>query len=59
MLILSRTFGESILIGDDYQIKVLSTEGGKVRICILSRGSDPITRVELVKRINEEKNKDC
>lgn len=57
MLILSRTLGESILIGDDYQLKVLSIEGGKVRICILPRRSDITARVELVKSITGEKIK--
>lgn len=56
MLILSRTPGESILIGDDYQIKVLSAEDGKVRFCILSHGNEPVVRSELTKRTTK-KNK--
>ncbi len=55
MLILSRTPGESILIGDDYQIKVLSTEDGNVRFCILSHGTETIVRAELTKRTNKRK----
>lgn len=48
MLILSRKTGESLSIGDDVQITVLSVEGGRVRLAITAPKSVSILRCELI-----------
>lgn len=48
MLILQRRAGESIRIGDDIEITIVSTEGGRVRIAISAPSEVPILRSELV-----------
>lgn len=47
MLILQRKAGESLLIGDDIEITVVSTEGGRVRLAIEAPKSLCILRTEL------------
>lgn len=48
MLILQRRSGESIRIGDDIEITIVSTEGGRVRLAISAPTDVPILRSELV-----------
>lgn len=48
MLILQRKAGESLLIGDDISITVVSLDGGRVRLAISAPGDVPILRSELV-----------
>lgn len=48
MLILQRKVGESLLIGEDISITVVSLEGGRVRLAISAPGDVPILRSELV-----------
>ena len=48
MLILQRRSGESIRIGDDIEITIVSTEGGRVRLAISAPTDIPILRSELI-----------
>lgn len=48
MLILQRKAGESLLIGDDISVSVVSVEGGRVRLAISAPSDVPILRSELV-----------
>ncbi len=48
MLILQRRSGESIRIGDDIEITIVSTEGGRVRLAISAPTEIPILRSELI-----------
>ena len=47
MLVLSRKTGESIMIGDDIEITLVSTEGSKVRIGSRRRPDVPVHRKEI------------
>ena len=47
MLILTRKVGESIAIGDDIKITLVSTKGGQVRIGIDAPKTVAISRTEL------------
>ncbi len=47
MLILQRKAGESVLIGEEIEISVLSVEAGRVRLAIQAPKSVPILRSEL------------
>lgn len=47
MLILQRKEGESLLIGEDVEVTVLSVEGGKVRLAIQAPKQVSILRSEL------------
>jgi carbon storage regulator len=48
MLILQRKAGESLVIGDDITVTVVSVEGGRVRLAISAPKDTPILRSELV-----------
>lgn len=48
MLILQRRSGESIRIGEDIEITIVSTEGGRVRLAISAPTEVPILRSELI-----------
>ena len=47
MLVLSRKTGESIMIGDDIEVTLVSTEGSKVRIGIQAPADVPVHRKEI------------
>ena len=47
MLVLSRKTGESIMIGDDIEITLVSTEGSKVRLGIQAPADVPVHRKEI------------
>lgn len=47
MLILQRKEGESLLIGEDVEVTVLSVDGGKVRLAIQAPKQVSILRSEL------------
>jgi carbon storage regulator len=49
MLILQRKAGESLMIGDDVTISVLSVDGARVRLAISAPKDTRILRSELVK----------
>ena len=48
MLILQRKPGESLLIGEEISISILSVEGGRVRLAISAPQEVPILRSELL-----------
>ena len=48
MLILQRRAGESIRIGDDIEVTVIATEGGRVRLSISAPKEITILRSELI-----------
>ena len=48
MLILQRKAGESLVIGEDITIRVVSVDGTRVRLAISAPDDVPILRTELV-----------
>jgi carbon storage regulator len=50
MLVLSRRDGEEIVIGDDIVVKVLSIDGGRVRVGIEAPMNVQIRRSELTRK---------
>lgn len=56
MLILTRSQGETIHIGDDIRITVLGINGGQVRFCIDAPLSIEVHREEIYQWIQADKN---
>lgn len=54
MLILTRRIGETLKIGDDIDVTVLSVQGGQVRLGINAPKSIAVHREEIYARIKEE-----
>lgn len=54
MLILNRKLNESIKLGDDIEIKIISIDGDQVKIGIEAPKSVEIYRTEIYLRIQEE-----
>ena len=57
MLVLSRRKDESIMIGEDIEIRVIDIRSGKVRLGITAPKRIPVHREEVYKAIHN-KNKD-
>ena len=57
MLILQRKTGESVMIGDEIEVSVLSVEAGRVRLAIQAPKSVSILRSEL--KIAAEVNREA
>ena len=57
MLILQRKAGESLMIGEEIEVSVLSVEAGRVRLAIQAPKSVPILRSEL--KIAAEVNREA
>ena len=55
MLVLTRKSNQSIMIGDDIEVSVLSIMGEKVRIGIQAPRSIPVFRKEVYLEIQQEK----
>ncbi len=55
MLILTRSQGETICIGEDIRITVLGTKGGQVRLGIDAPQSVEVHREEIYQRIQLER----
>ncbi|MBW2622404.1 MAG: carbon storage regulator CsrA [Deltaproteobacteria bacterium] len=53
MLILTRKIGETIAIGEDIKIQVVSIKGRHVRIGIEAPAQTPVHREEVFQRIQE------
>jgi carbon storage regulator len=56
MLVLTRRTKQSIMIGDDIELSVLSVSGEKVRIGIDAPEDVPIFRKEVYVRIEDERS---
>ena len=54
MLVLTRKTNQSIMIGDDIEISVLSTTGEKVRIGVEAPRAVPVFRKEIYLDIKQE-----
>lgn len=54
MLVLTRRVKESIMLGDDIEVTVLSTHGGKVRLGIQAPSDVPVYRMEIYIAIQRE-----
>ena len=54
MLVLTRRANQSIMIGDEVEITVLSVVGDKVRVGIQAPGSVPVFRKEIYLEIKHE-----
>jgi carbon storage regulator len=57
MLVLTRKSNQSIMIGDDIEVSVLSIMGEKVRIGIQAPRDIPVFRKEVYLEIQEERGK--
>ena len=55
MLILSRKVNESLMIGDDVSVTVLSIKGGQIRIGIRAPRDIAVHRQEIYERIRQER----
>ncbi len=55
MLVLTRKKGESITIGENIQIQVLSVKGGQVRIGVDAPREIRVDREERLRAVNESK----
>ena len=55
MLVLTRKTNQSIMIGDDVEVSVLSVSGDKVRIGITAPREIPVFRKEVYLNIQAEK----
>ena len=56
MLILTRKVGESVLIGDDISITVLSVRGNQVKLGVQAPKEVSVHREEIYKRILQSKD---
>lgn len=54
MLVLTRKTGESIIIGDDIELKIISVEGDQVKLGIDAPRSVKVYRSEIYRAIQEE-----
>jgi carbon storage regulator len=53
MLILTRSTGQTICIGDEITVTILGIQGGQVRIGISAPKQVPVHRQEIYERIHE------
>lgn len=58
MLILTRRVGETIVVGDDIRITVISTNGNQVRLGIAAPKEISVHREEVQRRIDQNKGRD-
>lgn len=54
MLILTRRIGETLMIGDDVALQILSVNGNQVKIGIEADKKVPIHRLEVWRKIQDE-----
>ncbi|MEW5785212.1 MAG: carbon storage regulator CsrA [Bacillota bacterium] len=54
MLVLTRKPGESIVIGEDIEVKVISVDGEAIRLGVTAPRKVPVYRREIVEAIREE-----
>lgn len=58
MLVLTRKAMQSIMIGDDIEVKVLSNDGAKVRLGIRAPSNVPVHRTEIYLEIKSHDEQD-
>lgn len=54
MLVLTRKIGESIMIGDTIEVKIIAVEGDQVKLGVDAPRSVKVYRSEVYKAIQEE-----
>ncbi len=54
MLVLSRKKGESIMIGDHVEVKIISVDGDQVKLGIVAPKSVKVHRSEIFEAIQEQ-----
>lgn len=54
MLVITRKKGESLLIGDDIEIKIVKVEDGSVKIAIDAPKEQTILRKEVYEKVKSE-----
>ncbi|WP_225340716.1 carbon storage regulator CsrA [Lysinibacillus capsici] len=54
MLVLSRKKGESIMVGDQIEVKILAVEGDQIKLGILAPKSVKVHRSEIFEAIQEQ-----
>lgn len=54
MLLLTRRIGESVMIGDGIEVRVMSVQGNQVRLGIDAPQDVKILRSELLERMKKE-----
>lgn len=54
MLVITRKKGESLLIGDDIEIKIVKVEDGSVKIAIDAPKEQTILRKEVYEKVRSE-----
>jgi carbon storage regulator len=59
MLVLTRKSNQSIMIGDDVEVSVLSVMGEKVRIGIQAPRDVPVFRMEIYREIHRKDGEDA
>ncbi|HUN78597.1 MAG TPA: carbon storage regulator CsrA [Solirubrobacteraceae bacterium] len=59
MLVLTRKTTQSIMIGDDIEVTVLSNDGAKVRLGIRAPAAVPVHRVEIYDEIQAQREDDA
>lgn len=57
MLVITRKKGESLLIGDDIEIKIVKVDDGSVKIAIDAPKEKVILRKEIYEKVKEENSK--
>lgn len=55
MLILTRTSGEKIMIGDGIEVTVLSVTGGQVRLSVSAPKGVPVHREEVYQQVKQKR----
>ncbi|HUV42212.1 MAG TPA: carbon storage regulator CsrA [Sedimentisphaerales bacterium] len=56
MLVLSRRKDESIMVGEDVEVKIVDVRGNKVRLGITAPRSVPVHRKEIYEAIHCQKS---
>ena len=58
MLILTRRFGETVMIGNDVTVTVLGVKGNQVRVGVNAPKDVAVHREEIYERIKREEDQD-